>query len=182
MLRLNWRSGLRVSTLSWGILYDSMMPPTPVWSKKPSFNPLLRNSLWFVTYTGFLGNWWHRFNPLLRNSLWFGCHRGNQKDYEGEFQPSLEEFFMIPVFSTLLISGYMPMVSTLSWGILYDSSPRSWRQVFLVRICVVSTLSWGILYDSWLWKHPWISTARRFNPLLRNSLWFWAKSQIEVCF
>ena len=63
-----------VSTLSWGILYDSLLNMAEKQRAQTGngFNPLLRNSLWF-------------FEP----------QDGDKPLYETKFQPSLEEFFMI---------------------------------------------------------------------------------------
>ena len=114
------------------------------------------------------------FNPLLRNSLWFFsiCKRW------------------------VLLGAVASSVSTLSWGILYDSSVLGdlvlelkkngfnpllrnslWFKIsvysFPCGLYLVSTLSWGILYDSQ--KPQWSgrpNSRYSFNPLLRNSLWF----------
>ncbi len=112
-----------VSTLSWGILYDSCLKADgKVLKNKKGFNPLLRNSLWFRNWLGRGGSHYERF------------------------QPSLEEFFMIQKLIYEEKYSNDINVSTLSWGILYDST-------LLYIFCVV----------------VWVLS---FNPLLRNSLWF----------
>ena len=137
-----------VSTLSWGILYDSPFYYATAKNFSQCFNPLLRNSLWFLSLTvsasstndtyvstlswgilydssikerGILQPLYLSFNPLLRNSLWFyTTNTCNRCLLRKKFQPSLEEFFMIQYPEKLFI----------------------------------------------------LVERRSFNPLLRNSLWF----------
>ena len=142
-------SDKNVSTLSWGILYDS-----PIY--------IVNSSACFSMFQPSL----EEFFMILRY-----CSQFSESRIVSKFQPSLEEFFMIlkrtlrrvrrnanSRFNPLLRNSLWfnnwwiiwwewrwNVVSTLSWGILYDSVCRicGWKHKIKV-----STLSWGILYDS----------------------------------
>ena len=88
ILLLRLPMGLGLSTLSWGILCDSSSQKQAFQIEKmlfPAFNPLLRNSLWFLCICVLLSL------PLLFST----------------FQPSLEEFFVIPILLWLVV-WYIP--------------------------------------------------------------------------
>ncbi len=165
-----------VSTLSWGILYDSFLFKVDICFRVYiCFNPLLRNSLWFnVGCFWIIFSFSEGFNPLLRNSLWF-------------YQKASSA-------STAIIHGFNPLLRNSLWFIYCDTD----SVMILEKDVRVSTLSWGILYDSgkilWLLSpnnkmfQPSLeeffmilvyihydsnrSNRSSFNPLLRNSLWF----------
>ncbi len=90
-----------VSTLSWGILYDSMRSIRGISLPISLFQPSLEE--------------FFMIPPSIRN---------NRHNILLKFQPSLEEFFMIQHYAIFDAFWGINIVSTLSWGILYDSRKK----------------------------------------------------------
>ena len=201
MAMVIYRYLLNLSTLSWGILCDSTIEIVALgFCFCLSFNPLLRNSLWFYLYCctcwkilmitfqpsleeffvilGEAETWgtyfsFFSFNPLLRNSLWFlaiGYWWFSREVQKSVFQPSLEEFFVIRFLSSLANGILTGVLSTLSWGILCDSFSSGNTSVVYVEYFQPSLEEFFvILYISVKADGDGVYS---FNPLLRNSLWF----------
>ena len=223
-----------LSTLSWGILCDSRISYLPqVYREVGSFNPLLRNSLWFADF-GFPTRIHHLRNILSTLSWGILCDSGpvepRRKNISGDknlstlswgilcdssyryivskwiylvwwlFQPSLEEFFVIPfsirfwMYSrTLTLKNFQPsleeffvihVVSLHPFLLLvgkYPFNPLLRNSLWFRRGGLVSTrsniFSFNPLLRNSLWFPriwSWATVPREhtFNPLLRNSLWF----------
>ena len=187
-----------LSTLSWGILYDSHPWYRNYLEKRCwAFNPLLRNSLWFLNIVWRQCNRKVLFQPSLEEFFvihYLRYHR--QYSQISRFQPSLEGFFMIQLHYQQLTArdfiDFNPLLRDSLWfyvlaadtaiakikdfnPLLRDSLWFHTTRMGAVSTssCRISTLSWGILYDSTAKsENSYANICVNFNPLLRDSLWF----------